>query len=84
MSDDMTFGERLQAARFVSGVTQAELARRIGRDPRIVTAWEQERHKPAQITDEERENIIATANLQTAEKMAGLEAEITRLWQRQM
>ena len=46
MSDDMTFGERLRAARFVSGVTRAELARRIGRDPRIVTAWEQERHKP--------------------------------------
>ena len=40
---------------------------------------EEAQSKPAQITDEERENIIATANLQTAEKMAGLEAEITRL-----
>lgn len=37
------------------------------------------RSKSAQITDEQRENIIAMANLQTAEKMAGLEAEITRL-----
>ena len=40
---------------------------------------EEAQSKPAQITDEERENIIAIANLQTAEKMAGLEAEITRL-----
>ncbi|MGN1410258.1 MAG: DUF3102 domain-containing protein [Eubacteriales bacterium] len=35
--------------------------------------------KQAGITKEQREAIIAEANLQTAEKMAGLEAEITRL-----
>lgn len=38
--EPVTLGERIQAARRRQGISQRELARRLGIDPSTVTAWE--------------------------------------------
>jgi len=44
--DAATFGDRLAAAREQAGMTQAQLARRLGVKPGTLRAWEQDRSEP--------------------------------------
>ncbi len=44
--DHATFGDRLAHAREAAGMTQAELARRLGVGARSVAAWEDDRAEP--------------------------------------
>lgn len=42
-----SFGQRLKAIRFASGLSQEQFAKRIGIDESTVAAWEREEHKPS-------------------------------------
>lgn len=42
----MTFGERLRAARLAAGMTQRELAERIGARHNSISNWEKDRNRP--------------------------------------
>ncbi len=44
--DAATFGDRLAAAREDAGLTQRELAVRLGVKPSVITGWEEDRKEP--------------------------------------
>ncbi|MEK0163977.1 helix-turn-helix domain-containing protein [Phaeobacter sp. A36a-5a] len=44
--DAATFGDRVAAARDAAGMTQAQLARRLGIKKSTLTGWEQDRSEP--------------------------------------
>jgi len=44
--DAATFGDRLAAARDVSGLSQSDLSRRLGVLPKVIRNWEDDRSEP--------------------------------------